>query len=118
MALTHGELLIWVDLYQISDYILKESQSVLYLLSCQAMSRETLGLFLELLIGKINQKFPNAFNEVIKFLNQTYFLPNLQKREVIKSNKDLNFQENLIQIQREIIWEELEYLLKDFNYTH
>ena len=62
-------------------------------------------------------KFPNAFNEVIKFLNQKYFLPNLQKREVKKSYKDLTFQENLIEIQREIIWEELEYLLKDFHYS-
>ena len=61
-------------------------------------------------------KFPEATNEIIKFLNQKYFIPYLQKKEVTKSNNDEINQANFIQIQRELIWEELEYLLKDIKY--
>lgn len=61
-------------------------------------------------------KFPQALNEIIKFLNQKYFIPSLQKSSTLNSDQKVNFKDNLIKIQRDLIWEELKYSLKNSIY--
>ena len=61
-------------------------------------------------------KQPSAINEIIKFLNSKYFIPSLKKKGIddYKSNKIIEGQ--LFKLQREVIWKELEFLLKEVNY--
>ena len=58
---------------------------------------------------------PSAINEVTNFIIRNYFLPNLKSKKdssIIDNNKI----KNITFLQRKIIWEELEYLIKDSKY--
>ena len=61
-------------------------------------------------------KQPSGINEIVKFLNSKYFVPSLKR----KDNDEYNFtkieKDKLNNLQREVIWEELEFLLKDSIY--
>ena len=55
-------------------------------------------------------KQPSALNEIFKYLLQRYFIPNMQENKV--SNSGIERSINLKKIQKNIIWDELSYLLE------
>lgn len=60
-------------------------------------------------------RFPSAINEVGNFVISNYLLPNLKNKKE-PSKLDTNYQENINSLQREIIWKELEHLIKDSDF--
>jgi len=62
-------------------------------------------------------KEPAAFNEIIRFINEKYFLPSLKDFEINQMDEIIYFNKKIInEIQRESIWRELEELLKKSKY--
>lgn len=62
----------------------------------------------------ISPREPSAINEVLRYLNSKYFIPILEKKP--EKNKNLIKRKELSDIQRNIIWDELEFLVKESIY--
>ena len=62
-------------------------------------------------------KEPSALNEIIRFINKKYFLTSLKDYKKIEKDKSSYINKKIInQTQRNIIWKELEELLKKSKY--
>ena len=62
----------------------------------------------------ISPREPSAINEVLRYLNSKYFIPILEKKP--EKNKNTIKRKELSDIQRNIIWDELAFLVKESIY--